>query len=74
MGVGSVSELEMQGFLKRKVGLALSDTPCTQTRGQKNGEKIEPKIVENFGTKTGIIFVPDSQLPPGQADFNSNKT
>ena len=46
------------GVLKRRVGLALSDTLSTPTGGQKNGEKIKPKNGENFGTKTGIIFVP----------------
>ena len=38
--------------------MALSDTLSTPTGGQKNGEKIKPKNGENFGTKTGIIFVP----------------
>ena len=48
------------GVLKRRVGLALSDTLSTPTGGQKNGEKIKPKNGENFGTNTGIIFVPAS--------------
>ena len=46
------------GVIKRRVGLALSDTLSTPTGGQKNGEKIKPKNGENFGTKTGKIFVP----------------
>ena len=46
------------GVLKRRVGLALSDTLSTPTGGQKNGGKIKPKYGENFGTKTGKIFVP----------------
>ena len=46
------------GVLKRRVGLALSDTLSTPTGGQKNGEKIKPQNGENFGTKTGKIFVP----------------
>ena len=50
------------GVLKRRVGLALSDTLSTPTGGQKNGEKIKPKNGENFGTKTGIIFVPALEL------------
>ena len=45
------------GVLKRRVGLALSDTLSTPTGGQKKGEKIKPKNGENFGTKMGIIFV-----------------
>ena len=43
------------GVLKRRVGLALSDTLSTPTGGQKNGEKIKPKNGENFGTKMGIF-------------------
>ena len=46
------------GFLKRRVELALLDTLSTPTGGQKNGENIKPKNGDNFGTKTGIIFVP----------------
>ena len=46
------------GVLKRRVGLALSDTLSTPTGGQKNGEKINPKTWENFGTRKGIIFEP----------------
>ena len=40
------------GVLKRRVGLALSDTLFTPTGGQKSGGKIKPKNGENFGTKT----------------------
>ena len=43
------------GVLKRRVGLALSDTLSTPTGGQKNREKNKPKNGENFGTKTGKI-------------------
>ena len=54
--------------LKRRVGLALSDTLSplsTPTGGQKNVEKIKPKNGENFGTKMGIIFQPAfPQQPP----------
>ena len=47
------------GVLKRRVGLALSDTLSTPTGGQKNGEgKLKPQNGENFRTKKGIIFVP----------------
>ena len=38
------------GVLKRRVGLALSDTHSTTTGGQKNGEKIKTQ-------KTGKILV-----------------
>ena len=56
------------GVLKRRVGLALSDTLSTQTCGQKKGEKFEPQNGENFDTKTGIIFVPaySYRRPPGR--------
>ena len=50
------------GVLKRRVGLVLSDTLATPTGGQKNGGKIKPQNGENFGAKTGKIFVPECTL------------
>ena len=43
------------GVLKRRVGLALSDTFSYPNGGQKNGEKIKPQNGEKFWYK---IFVP----------------
>ena len=49
------------GVLKRRVGLALSDTLSTPNGGPKNGEKIRPKTGkfwykngDNFCTSIGI--------------------
>ena len=43
------------GVLKRRVGLALSDTLSNPTGGQKKGGEIKPKNGENFkfGPKQG---------------------
>ena len=43
-GVGVTTGSSIQNrILKRRVGLALSDTLSSPTCGQQNGEKIEPK-------------------------------
>ena len=48
------------GVLKRRVGLAISDTLSTPTGGQKNGKKIKPKngaVSGSNGASKGLVLV-----------------